>query len=65
MYYGIYSRLGVTIYASNMTVLRALRKRLHPASRRGREGREHRHLLYRAILKEHENALSLPVAWRL
>lgn len=65
MYTGIYSRLGVTVYASNLAVLRALRKRLNPDARRGRVGRDQRHLLYRAILKEHDKAVTLVTAWRL
>lgn len=65
MYYSIYCRLGVTVYASNMAVLRAARKRMHPAARRGRAQRDMRHKFYRALLAEHDKAFSLVTAWRL
>lgn len=59
MYYGTYCRLGVHIYASNVEVIRAARRKLKHHALHDRAYRKSRHELYRAMLKEHRAARKL------
>jgi hypothetical protein len=60
--YGTYCRLNVSVYASNLEVLRALRRKLKPFSADRREARKQ---IFRAILKEHADARDLCREFRL
>jgi hypothetical protein len=54
--YGTYGRLKVPVWASDLTVLRALRKKLKPFSQERRAARKE---IFRAILAEHHEAQSI------
>jgi hypothetical protein len=63
--FGTYNRLHVTIYDSNMVVLRAAWRKLNPKTRRNREGKEHRKQFYRLMLQYHQEACDLAREYRL
>lgn len=56
--YGTYSRLGVSIHASDRTVIRALRRKFKRSALR-RECRALRHTAIRACLNCHHEARAL------
>ncbi len=57
--YGLYCRLNVHVMASNLTVIRELRKRMVKKTLQDRTCRERRHEVYRTILVEHQEAKEL------
>jgi len=56
---GTYHRLGVDIYASDITVIRAIRRKITRKARKARSQRKARHALYRAVLQCHHEARAL------
>jgi hypothetical protein len=60
MMFSTYNRLGVTVFESNLAVIRAFRPKLN----RGID-RQRRKELYHAILAEHEKAYNLVREFRL
>lgn len=65
MHYNVYCWLNVSVFDSNMTIIRKLRKKIKKPERKGREKRESRHALYRGVLKCHANAQMLHRMFRL
>lgn len=59
MYFSVYCGLWVHAGASNLTVIRAARRKLKKPVRRSRKHRTERHLYYRAMLAEHASARDL------
>lgn len=54
---GVYNRLGVPVWASNLTLIRALRKKLNPGILKGHgANRKARRKLYREIIRIHTKA---------
>jgi hypothetical protein len=62
---GTYGRLNVHVYASDLEVIRALRRKLRPEVLHDRSLRGQRHKIYRAILAEHKAARELCARFRL
>ncbi len=63
--YGTYLRLGVTVWASDRTVIRAARRKLARSARRDPAKREARKRFYREMLEHHANAQRLAGEFRL
>lgn len=63
--YGTYQRLNVSVYASNVDVIRAARKKLRKAVWHDQSYREGRKLFYRNMLEYHAQALQLVIEYRL
>lgn len=59
--YGTYQRLRVPVWASDMTVIRAIRRKLRRECRTPRKYRADRHKIYRTILRYHHDAQRI---WR-
>lgn len=57
--YGTYLRLGVAVWDSPCTVIRAARGRLLRLTRRKRKYRKARHDFYDAMLRHHREAAAL------
>ena len=62
--FGTYQRLNVHVFASNLAVIRALRRKLKPGVLHDRTKRDARHELYRTILKHHSDAAAIVQEWR-
>lgn len=54
--FGTYERLNLHVAASNLAVIRATCRMLHPRILRMRQHREGRHALYREMLRYHADA---------
>jgi hypothetical protein len=63
--YGTYLRLGVTVSASDRTVIRPARRKLTRSARRDPAKREARKRFYREMLEHHANAQRLVAEFRL
>lgn len=63
--YGTYLRLNVHVYASNMEVLRAARKKLAKKFRCDRSVRDERHKFYRKMLEYHRELQQIALDWNL
>ena len=63
--FGTYNRLRVTIYDSNIAVIRAARKKIAKKHRRECARRSARHEFYRLMLSYHRAAIDLASEWRL
>ena len=57
--YGTYTRLNVSVAASSLDVIRAVRKKLRKEILYDRTARHRRHKIYRAVLAEHASAQRL------
>jgi hypothetical protein len=57
--YGTYCRLNVSVLASNIEVIRKARLKLVKSCWHDRSKRDLRHMYYREILAEHEDARKL------
>lgn len=57
--YSTYCRLNVHVLASDITVIREVRKKLRPEVLRDRDARGRRHEIYKLILAEHKDARRL------
>ena len=63
--HGTYLRLGVTVWASDRTVIRAARRKLTRSARRDPAKREARKRFYREMLEYQRKDQSLCVQFRL
>ena len=63
--YATYLRLGVTVWASDRTVIRAARRKLARSARRDPAKREARKRFYRDMLEHHASAQRLAAEFRL
>jgi hypothetical protein len=63
--HGTYLRLGVTVWASDRSVIRAARRKLARSARRDPAKRDARKRFYREMLEHHANAQRLLVEFRL
>lgn len=63
--FGTYQRLGVHVHASDMTVIRAARRKLRKSCWHDPAYREGRKLFYRNMLEYHAQARGLARAYRL
>ena len=63
--FGTYQRLGVHIYASDMEVIRAARRKLQRKARRDPALKTKRKAFYRQMLAYHRHALNLARAFHL
>ncbi|ABQ39556.1 hypothetical protein GJ689_02015 [Rhodoplanes serenus] len=63
--HGTYLRLGVTVWDSDRTVIRAARRKLTRSARRDPAKREARRRFYREMLAHHSNAQRLVAEFRL
>lgn len=63
--YGTYERLNLSVFASDMEVIRAVRKKFKRAMLHNREVREARHKVYRCMLQYHADARALVMEYRL
>jgi len=59
--YGIYCHLNLHVTASDIDVIRAVRRKLRSSVLRDKDKRDNRHAIYRAILPEHRDAQRLYV----
>lgn len=57
--YSTYCRLNVHVLASDITVIREVRKRLRSEVLQDRSARGRRHEIYKLILAEHKDAREL------
>ena len=57
--YSTYCRLNVHVLASDITVIREVRKKLRVEVLWDRDARERRHKIYKLILAEHKDAREL------
>ena len=64
-FFGTYNRLGVHIYASNRTVIRAALGVIADHHKRDPARREDRKTFYRYILEHHKDCRDLAAAFRL
>ena len=62
---GTYHRLNVHVWASNLDVIRAARRKLKKKARKARNVREQRHAFYRAMLYHHRKAQELCIEFRM
>lgn len=65
MYIGTYHRLGVSIWASDLDVIRAARRRIAKPARRHVKWRAERKRFYRQMLDCHHSARRLARAFAL
>jgi hypothetical protein len=65
MYVGTYNRLGVSVHASNVDVIRAARRKIRKSLRSDQSFRAARKDFYRRMLKCHEAARRLVRTFRL
>lgn len=63
--YGTYERLNLHVYASNIEVIRAVRRKFKRATLHDRAMREQRHYVYRKMIGYHADARALVREWRL
>lgn len=63
--FGTYNRLRVTIYDSNIAVIKAASKKIDERFRKDRVRRNARHEFYRCMLEYHRKAIELASQWRL
>jgi len=63
--YGTYLRLGIPVWASDRTVIRAAQRKLTRSARRDPAKREARKRFYREMLEHHANAQRLVAEFRL
>ena len=63
--HGTYLRLGVTVWASDRTVIRAARRKLTRSARRDPAKRDARKRFYHEMLAHHTNAQRLVAEFRL
>ena len=57
--FSTYCRLNLHVSASNIDVIRAIRRKLRPAVLRDKLKRSNRHAIYRLMLAEHLGAQNL------
>ena len=62
---GTYHRLNVHVWSSDLTVIRAARRKLVKGVRRDRTKRTQRHAYYRAMLDYHRKAQRLCIEFRM
>ncbi len=65
MFYGTYQRLGVHIWGSNLTLIRAARKKLKPEVLHSRAHRNMRHSFYKRMIEFHQAEQRLCIRFRL
>ena len=63
--YGTYTRLNLSVHASDLAVIRAARRKVARKHRTARAMREARHAFYRTMLQYHHDARAIVNDWRL
>lgn len=63
--YGTYCRLGVHVYDSDLTVIRAARRKIADGALWSKQFRRMRKMFYRQMLTEHDKARGIVRKYRL